>query len=85
MHPEETDLIDLDAQVPAEPTQPMELAREESQPQKTSFTTANGDGLTFDPESLSIFDQIQLIIDGKDVVEKAIPNRRVSVRPEQPQ
>jgi hypothetical protein len=25
---------------------------------KTSFTTANGDGLTFDPASLNIFDEI---------------------------
>jgi len=33
---------------------------------KTSFTTANGDGLTFDPSSLSIFDEIQAIIDEKD-------------------
>jgi len=33
---------------------------------KTSFTTANGDGLTFDPTSLNIFDEIQAIIDEKD-------------------
>lgn len=33
---------------------------------QTSFTTANGDGLTFDPESLNIFDQVQLIVDGLD-------------------
>lgn len=38
-------------------------------PKQTSFTTANGDGLTFDPESLNIFDQVQLIIDGRDVDE----------------
>jgi len=33
----------------------------------TSFTTANGHGLTFDPSSISIFDEIQLIIDNKDI------------------
>jgi len=33
---------------------------------KTSFTTANGDGLTFDPSSLNIFDEIQEIIDSKE-------------------
>lgn len=47
----------------------------------TSYTTANGDGLTFDPATISIFDEIQLIIDGKDVekVKEAV-SRRNSIR-----
>ena len=39
---------------PSTPT----LDKQESQPSKTSFTTANGDGLTFDPFSMNIFDEI---------------------------
>ena len=35
-------------------------------PSKTSYTTGHGDGLTFDPYTLNIFDEIQLIIEGKD-------------------
>lgn len=35
-------------------------------PSKTSFTTANGDGLTFDPFTLNIFDEVQMIIEGRD-------------------
>ena len=46
------------------------LEKQESQPSKTSFTTANGDGLTFDPFSMNIFDEIQEIIQGPKVVPK---------------
>ena len=61
-HPEE-----LDPEPPEEP--PAELTKEDSSASqtisKTSFTTANGDGLTFDPFSLNIFDEIALIIEGR--------------------
>lgn len=48
---------------------PSQLTKEDSSTSqgfsKTSFTTANGDGLTFDPFSLNIFDEIALIIEGR--------------------
>ena len=38
---------------------------------KTSFTTASGDGLTFDPVSLlSVFDEVSLIVRGLDREEQ---------------
>ena len=33
---------------------------------KTSYTTANGDGLTFDPYAMNIFDEVDFVIEGKD-------------------
>ena len=67
----DTDLIDLDSNEGKnqenEEYKEVTLEEEEHPPVvKTSFTTANGDGLTFDPSSLSIFDEIQAIIDEKD-------------------
>ena len=57
MNENDTDLIDLTQDTPnVEPITPIE--KQESQPSKTSFTTANGDGLTFDPFSMNIFDEI---------------------------
>ena len=41
---------------------------------KTSYTTANGEGLTFDPEGLSIFDEIQMIMERKNEEEKKNTN-----------
>ena len=63
----DTDLIDLDTNPiqytasfkTSEDTEAPSLTKTESTgPSKTSFTTANGDGLTFDPFSLNIFDEI---------------------------
>ena len=78
----EDDLIDLDGGVtasgftaefdPETQQQPelhiekMDSTNSSTGASKTSFTTANGDGLTFDPFSLNIFDEIQLIIDGRE-------------------
>ena len=55
----ESDLVDLEA---PDPNAAGTLNRNTSA-SKTSFTTANGDGLTFDPFSLNLFDEIQLIIE----------------------
>ena len=58
------DLIDLDSNEDKnqdeykEVTLIEETENEASPVVKTSFTTANGDGLTFDPTSLNIFDEI---------------------------
>ena len=62
----DTDLIDLETNPiqytasfkTSEDTTPSLTKTESSGPSKTSFTTANGDGLTFDPFSLNIFDEI---------------------------
>ena len=74
----DTDLIDLDSgsinytadfkNKQDESTDQSELQVEEQQisQSKTSFTTANGDGLTFDPFSKNIFDEIEDIIEKKD-------------------
>ena len=52
---------------------------------KTSFTTANGDGLTFDPFSLNIFDEIQLIIDDREAEHKAAVKELESKQEEKPE
>ena len=57
----ESDLIDMES---PDPNAAGTLGRNTSA-SKTSFTTANGDGLTFDPFSLNLFDEIQLIIERK--------------------
>jgi hypothetical protein len=72
----DTDLIDLDSNEDkieeTDEFKEVTLEEEEDHPPvvKTSFTTANGDGLTFDPSSLSIFDEISAIIDQKDAKQE---------------
>ena len=72
----DTDLIDLDSgginytadfqnkNYESETTESFQQLHVEQQASqsKTSFTTANGDGLTFDPFSMNIFDEIDQII-----------------------